>query len=193
MKTRRAHLLRLLIAIIIVSVILAVLAVAGYWLYSKIKPLTQPVNASQAERYFELGNEAQQLGDYKTASMYYKKALQGENKAEYLEKAAAVSYRLQQYDSAIDSYVKALQQKSNDAVMWNAVGNVQRDAGKAQDAIASYKKAIEVDKKYIIAYSNLINLYLLQSNQSEAKKILDQGLDNNPNNKDLLAIRKNIK
>lgn len=175
------------------SVILAILAVAGFWLYSKVKPLTQPVSSSQAERYFELGNEAQKQGDYKTASIYYKKALQGENKAEYLEKAAAVSYRLQQYDSAIGSYVKALQQKSNDAVMWNAVGNVQRDAGKTQDAIASYKKAIEVDKKYIIAYSNLINLYLLQSNQSEAKKVLDQGLDNNPDNKDLLAIRKNIK
>jgi len=173
--------------------LLVIFGVAGYGAYRKIYPLTAPVSATQAEKYFEMGNDARAQGDLKTALLNYKKALRGGNKPEYLQKYAEVAYRLHDYDDSITSYALALKQKSDDAVIWNAIGNAQRDGGKAQDAILSYQRAIEIDKNYIVAYSNLINLYVLQSNPTEAKKTLDLGLANNPSDKDLLAIKKNIK
>ena len=90
-----------------------------------------------------------------------------------LQELAVAYYVLGNYDQAATAYLKILAQK-NDALTNNNLGNVYREAGKTDQAIASYQKAISLDPSLNVPYINLAGIYVNSGDIASALKVLDQ-------------------
>ena len=63
-----------------------------------------------------------------------------------------------------------MQNDANSAVSYFDLGNSQQSAGEFEEAIASYRKAIEINPAYAIAYNNLGNTLQLLGKLAEAEE-----------------------
>ena len=72
------------------------------------------------------------------------------------------------YEKAIELYIKSIKANPNYAVTHNNLGNTYQKTGKYQDAINEYDTAIGLDKNYYEAYSNKGNAYKKMGNNEEA-------------------------
>ena len=92
------------------------------------------------------------------------------------------------YDSAIQKYSEALQIDPNNSVGHNLLGMAYRfkfnQTGTQEfkdKEIESFKKAIELDPKYWVAYKNLAASLYYQNRKKEALPYLEKALDLQPN------------
>ena len=92
-----------------------------------------------------------------------------------LQALAVAQYNLQKYDDAAATYEKMLAVK-DDPLTHNNYGNVLRDAGKNDAAIAQYQKAIVDDPTLVVAYLNLAMMYSTDHDLASADKVLAQGI-----------------
>ena len=92
-----------------------------------------------------------------------------------LQALAVAQYNLQKYDDAAATYEKMLAVK-DDPLTHNNYGNVLRDAGKNDAAIAQYQKAIAGDPTLVVAYVNLAMMYSTDHDLANADKVLAQGI-----------------
>jgi Flp pilus assembly protein TadD len=92
--------------------------------------------------------------------------------ASWLELAVA-NYNLGNYETAVTDYKNILAQE-NDAFTHNNLGNVYRDWGKPDQAIAEYQTAISLDPTLKPPYINLANVYKNQGDLTSAMKVLQQ-------------------
>ena len=92
-----------------------------------------------------------------------------------LQALAVAQYQLKKYDDAAATYEKMLAIK-DDALTHNNYGNVLRDAGKNDSAIAQYQKAIAGDSTLVVAYINLAVMYSTVGDLTNADKVLSQGI-----------------
>lgn len=112
---------------------------------------------------------------------------------DYKQQAAA-EYQNKQYDKAIADYrlaIQATSSTSEQASLWNLLGNTYRDSEAPDQAITAYRQSISLDAQVTDPYINLANLYVSKGNYTEAEAILQSGLSANPNNaklQDALAV-----
>lgn len=92
-----------------------------------------------------------------------------------LQALAVAQYNLKKYDEAAATYEKMLAVK-DEPLTHNNYGNVLRDAGKNDLAIAQYQKAIAGDPTLVVAYVNLAVMYSTVGDIANADKVLSQGI-----------------
>lgn len=63
---------------------------------------------------------------------------------------------------------------------WLQLAIAQEGIGKVDECIISYRRAIELDPEYDLAYFNLGGIYWNQKNKSEAKKVWAEALKRFP-------------
>lgn len=92
------------------------------------------------------------------------------------------------YDSAIQKYNEALQIDPNNAIGHNLLGMAYRfkfnQIGTQEfkdKEIESFKKSIELDPKYWVAYKNLAASLYYQNKKKEAVPYLEKALELQPN------------
>ena len=101
------------------------------------------------------------------------------------------------YDSAIQKYNEALQIDPNNSIGYNLLGMAYRfkfnQTGTQEfkdKEIESFKKAIELDPKYWVAYKNLAASLYYQNRKKEAVPYLEKALDLQPNDPEKLLLLK---
>lgn len=68
-------------------------------------------------------------------------------------------YNLKDYAGALQAYQAALAARPNYAIAYNNMGNLYRDMGHTDRALASYRLAIAADSRLITAYVGLATVY----------------------------------
>ena len=66
---------------------------------------------------------------------------------------------------------------TKNAHVWNELGNVYLNAGSYDDAIASYGKALELDRQFAWPYSNLALAYVQKGRFAEAILLYQRGIE----------------
>jgi len=119
----------------------------------------------------------------------YKKAIENLEKVtavqstnlEALLKTASSYYNLGNLDEAAETLRKAIEIDPLNASIYNNLGNILRDQNKLEEAKSYYYKAIELNPNLTISYLNLaVLLKALEGNTEEAIKVLEEGIDRNP-------------
>lgn len=80
-------------------------------------------------------------------------------------------FHTQQHEKAINAFNQAIALKTNNAVAFDYLGRIEREAGRFDSAKANYLKAIEADPFYPQAQRNLgilLDLYLSQPKEALA-------------------------
>lgn len=101
-------------------------------------------------------------------------------------------YQNHDYAGAIASYQQAITlstSTSEQAIIWNLLGNAYRDSANQSQAVSAYQKAYALDPQLVQAYSNLSSLYVSQGNKTGARQVLDAGLAANPGNQSLVNAK----
>jgi len=80
------------------------------------------------------------------------------------------------FDAALTEYVEAQTYNADRPEGRAALGNIYAARGNAQDAIAEYRKAIEIDPAFVPAYVNLADLYRARGADGEAEATLRSGI-----------------
>jgi tetratricopeptide (TPR) repeat protein len=101
---------------------------------------------------------------------------------------ALSAYKEKDYSQA-QTILKDQAEKSPDATTYNILANVSRDKGESDAAITYYKKAIELDPKLIVAYTNLASLYINSGQKEAATTVINSGLEIAPDNTNLKNLK----
>jgi tetratricopeptide (TPR) repeat protein len=80
---------------------------------------------------------------------------------------AVALYATGDLTKALEQYLEEQKYNAEDSVLYNNIGNIYRDQGKFENAVTSYKKAIELNKQLTNAYINLANLYIYSMDKLE--------------------------
>jgi len=139
--------------------------------------------------------ELNKKGDYDQASAFLNSAMQKDNNetnVNVLRELAVSYYNLKKYLDAIATYLKITEINPENTSAFNELGNVYRDSGDKAKAEESYRKAIETDMSYILAYNNLAMMFVQDNNVDAAKNVIQDGLNKNQNNSELEKIMKSL-
>ena len=85
-------------------------------------------------------------------------------------------------DKAIQEYVAAQQANAERPEAQTNLGNLYTNQGKAEQAVAAYSKAIELDPAYIPAYVNLADFYRACGKETDAENVLHRAVGIIPDN-----------
>lgn len=173
--------------IILAVVIVAAGGTTALYVTAKIqRSLLQKNPEYSSKQYYSQALDQIENGDYTEAEKYLESALKKEDDSTYRNQLAVVKYHLKKYEESEKEYQILINNKKDLAFCYNGLGNVFRDwaevegiedrDGKLTKAEEYYRQSIEVDKKYIAAYSNLAILLSNQKRQDESLMILDQGI-----------------
>lgn len=81
-----------------------------------------------------------------------------------------------QYEKAVESFVKAVEQDPDNAVGYINLGNVFASLGDAEKAEPFFQKAITLDAEAGTAYYGLANLYYNKERYEEASKLYETAI-----------------
>ena len=104
---------------------------------------------------------------------------------------ATVRGAQQHYEAAIVHYRAYVTAGGNDADVWNAFGGVLAQAGKLDEAIQAFGRAIERDPKSGLAHRQLASVLMSQGNTELAVRVADRAVALSPNDPlahDLLGV-----
>src|SRR5882724_12893470 len=106
--------------------------------------------------HYNLGLAFRQKGYYKEALREYRLAVErGEDRRLTLQAMAEVHLLRRDFPAALELYDTLLREVPDSPKLWNEHGIVLHQAGRTAEALASYRRAIEVDEKYALAWNNL--------------------------------------
>ncbi|HRD92660.1 MAG TPA: tetratricopeptide repeat protein [Accumulibacter sp.] len=88
-------------------------------------------------------------------------------------------------DAALQEYVASLEQEADWPSANVNLGNLRLRQGRADEAVAAFRRAIMLDPQFVGAYVNLADAWRQQGREPEAEKALHQGLAVLPRNADL--------
>ena len=104
----------------------------------------------------ELGNEYQNKSQFSLSETCFEEIIQYEkNHWAYYYNLANAKNRLQKKSEAYQYFQKALSLNDKDADLWNNMGNVERELGYLDKAVASYKRALDINPDLFHAYLHL--------------------------------------
>jgi|GEM_PF-1517462 len=139
---------------------------------------------------YERGVENLSKGNFDEAAKNFEKAAVGKNESEAFYKLAVSKYNQKDFGGAVEAYQKALEKNPpNKAAILNGLANLYRDQKNFPLAEDFYKKAVEADASYVVAYSNWAIMLMDNGDTSGSKKVVAQGLEKNPKNIELSNIR----
>ena len=131
----------------------------------RLAPEPQVVEGNELAHY-NLGLAFRQKGYYNEALREYRLALErGEDRRLTLQAMAEVHLLKHDFAAALELYDTLLREVPDSPKLWNERGVVLHQAGRTDEALASYRQAVEVDAKYALAWNNL---GVVQSHQTDA-------------------------
>ncbi len=121
----------------------------------EVEKLSKGKSFTDANKYFNRGNELLDKRDYEKAIVQYNMALllKPTFSEAYFNRALCY-YRLENFDKSIVDYSKAAELDPTNPFIYNNRGDCHYQKDKFQEAIKDYNKAIELDPKYMKAYYN---------------------------------------
>ena len=121
----------------------------------RLAPEPQVVEGNELAHY-NLGLAFRQKGYYNEALREYRLALErGEDRRLTLQAMAEVHLLKHDFAAALELYDTLLREVPDSPKLWNERGVVLHQAGRSDDALASYRQAVEVDAKYALGWNNL--------------------------------------
>src|SRR3989441_7476291 len=97
-----------------------------------------------------------QKGYYNEALKEYRLALErGEDRRLTLQAMAELHLLKHDFAAALELYDTLLREVPDSPKLWNERAVVLHQTGRTEDALASYRRAVEVDPKYALAWNNL--------------------------------------
>ncbi|HVH68040.1 MAG TPA: tetratricopeptide repeat protein [Gemmatimonadales bacterium] len=121
----------------------------------RLVPEPQVVEGNELAHY-NLGLAFRQKGYYAEALREYRLALErGEDRRLTLQAMAELHLLKHDFSAALDLYDTLLREVPDSPKLWNERGVVLHQAGRRDEALASYRQAVEVDPKYVLAWNNL--------------------------------------
>src|SRR2546429_9912599 len=121
----------------------------------RLAPEPQVVEGNELAHY-NLGLAFRQKGYYNEALREYRLALErGEDRRVALSAMAEVHLLEPDFATPLELYETLLRAEPDSPKLWNERGVVLHQAGRTDDALASYQQAAEVDAKYALARNNL--------------------------------------
>jgi Flp pilus assembly protein TadD len=85
-------------------------------------------------------------------------------------------YQTQAWAKAEETYKKMISLKDS-AELHNNLANVYRDWQKIDQAVAEYRKAIELDPASALSYGNLAALYMMNGDIEKAREVAEEGIE----------------
>jgi tetratricopeptide (TPR) repeat protein len=132
--------------------------------------------------HFNLANAAARAGQMPLAQEHQRiyAELSGQTKSEAERSAQvkaqslkAVEYLMaEKYEDALAEYHKLLEANSDYAPLYNDIGRVQLKLGRRQEALASLRRAVELDARLSEPHYLLSNLYRDMGDQAGADREL---------------------
>lgn len=108
-------------------------------------------------------------------------------------------FNQQKYNEAIAKFTEGIELSPNSAVGYNLIGmayrfkyNAERDASLREKEIDAFKKAIECDSTFWVAYINLGATYFYSGEKKEAVPLFEKALILNPEHHEREEIEKMI-
>lgn len=108
-------------------------------------------------------------------------------------------FNQQKYNEAIAKFTEGIELSPNSAVGYNLIGmtyrfkyNAERDASLREKEIDAFKKAIECDSTFWVAYINLGATYFYSGKKKEAVPLFEKALILNPEHHEREGIEKMI-
>ena len=121
----------------------------------RLAPEPQVVEGNELAHY-NLGLAFRQKGYYNEALREYRLALErGEDRRLTLQAMAEVHLLKHDFAAALELYDTLLREVPDSPKLWNERGVVLHQAGRTDEALASYRQAVEVDARYALAWNNL--------------------------------------
>lgn len=80
----------------------------------------------------------------------------------------------EQFDRAVVELNEFVKEEKKNPDAWNWLGYSQRSTGDLDGSLASYKKALKLDKKHLGANEYLGELYVMRGDMKNAKKQLER-------------------
>ena len=160
---------------LIVIIIIVVIAAGGFFLINLNKnsqkaKTTNPIIESYRKQLSDLAKKSESSPTDPSAHKNYAVAL----------------YATGDLAKAKDQYQSAIKYDDKNAVLYNNLGNVNRDLGRYDDAINAYGKAIGLNPKGLNSYVNLGNMYDFSLGKPDlAVELYKNALKANPKNVDL--------
>jgi Flp pilus assembly protein TadD len=134
----------------------------------------------RAEIYSDLGFTMAQLGKSEAARADYEKALELDPKCASAHFNLAVTFvQAGEFGEAESHYRQALAGKPT-AETHNGLGYVLAREGRTEEAVAEFRKAIDVDAKFTPAYNNLAEALVKQGKLEEAEQYHKRSLAEKP-------------
>ncbi|MBO0800109.1 MAG: tetratricopeptide repeat protein, partial [Blastocatellia bacterium] len=99
--------------------------------------------------------------------------------------------KTKQTDKAIQK-INSVPDTNKQAFHYEAMGMVATAAGKPQDAVKDYLKALEKDPKRRLSSQLLFDEYVRENRFDEARKMLDDRIQQNPSNAGAISARGNL-
>ena len=121
--------------------------------------------------HYNLGLAFRQKGYYNEALREYRLALErGEDRRLTLQAMAEIHLLKHDFPAALELYETLLREVPDSPKLWNERGVVLHQAGRPDDALASYRQAVEIDRKYTLAWNNL---GVLQAHQGDSEAAIE--------------------
>ncbi|MDE0457549.1 MAG: DUF4365 domain-containing protein [Chromatiales bacterium] len=114
-----------------------------------------------------VGHWAQKEGRWEDAEIYYRKAFDM-SPAEYGYCLGTTLNFLSLHDEALSILLEQANEHQPDAMSWFQVAIAREGVGDTQGCIAAYKRAINLDESYDLAWFNLGGIYWNSGNEIEA-------------------------
>ncbi len=138
---------------------------------------------------YKRGLENLSKGNFDKAAGNFEIAASGANEIDALYKLAVSKYNQKDFEGAIEAYQKVLEKNPQYSLGYNGLGNLYRDQKNYDKAEENYKKAIENDDSFTIAYSNWAIMLIDTGQPEQAKKIVADGLEKNPQSVELSNLK----
>jgi len=121
--------------------------------------------------HYNLGLAFRQKGYYNEALREYRLALErGEDRRLTLQAMGEIHLLKHDFPAALELYETLLREVPDSPKLWNERGVVLHQAGSPDDALASYRQAVEIDRKYTLAWNNL---GVLQAHQGDSEAAIE--------------------
>jgi tetratricopeptide (TPR) repeat protein len=121
------------------------------------RPPPEPEVAPGSElAHHNLGLAFRQKGYYVEALREYRLALErGEDRRLTLQAMAEVHLLKRDCGAALELYETLLREAADSPKLWNEHAVVLHQLGRVADALAGYRRAVDVDRRYALAWNNL--------------------------------------
>jgi tetratricopeptide (TPR) repeat protein len=150
-----------------------------------------PLAAAQA--LFADAVQAHQRGDLAAAERLYRAALrEAPDRPSIVANLATVLFQLGHFEASRAVCADALARLPLEAALWVRLGNAQSRLQQAEDALHSYRRALDLDGKHIEALTNAAHLLEAGGRTADALALLDRALAIAPDHVEALNNRGNV-